>query len=551
MPLAQRFSGSRKQTVLNSGTEPKRGFMKKTRLTGIACIIIIAVFCVAATVAAPSQTYTVVTGFNPTQGSNPTGPLAQGVDGNLYGTTETGGNSNSICPAAGGTLGSGCGSIFKVTPSGQLTTIYEFCSLANCSDGAVPLGSLLLAANGNFYGVTSVGGAADHGTVFEITPTGTLTTLYSFCAQTNCTDGANPPGTLIQGVNGNIYGTTNKGGAHQSSACKPTATVVGCGTIFQITPSGQLTTLYSFCALANCADGELPVTPLTQGTDGNIYGTTTGGGVVNTKFCGSTGCGTVFQITPTGTLTTIHKFCTVTVGTNPCGDGASPDTALVQVSNDSMVGTAGNIFSITAAGKLTVLLSGLRAVEGFTVATDGNIYGVTFSGGVNNSFCSGGASTCGTIFKMSASGAFNTIYSFCQDGSADSCPDGALPVVGLMQATNGNLYGATFFGGPVVDVSCNAIGNGGCGTVFTAPLGISPFVQAVTNFGRAGYNITILGNNLTGTTGVTFNGTPATFTVVSDTQINAKVPSGATTGIIQVTTPTANLNSNVAFQVEP
>jgi uncharacterized protein (TIGR03437 family) len=87
--------------------------------------------------------------------------------------------------------------------------------------------------------------------------------------------------------------------------------------------------------------------------------------------------------------------------------------------------------------------------------------------------------------------------------------------------------------------------------VFTAPLGISPFVQAVTNFGRAGYNITILGNNLTGTTGVTFNGTPATFTVVSDTQINAKVPSGATTGIIQVTTPTANLNSNVAFQVEP
>lgn len=521
--------------------------MRTSKFAKLACII--AVFCVATAFASPNKTYTVVTGFNPTQGSNPTGPLAQGVDGNLYGTTETGGNSNSLCPS-GGTLGSGCGSVFKVTPTGQLTTLYEFCSLANCSDGAVPLGSLLLATNGNFYGVTSAGGAANHGTVFEVTPTGTLTTLYSFCAQSNCTDGSNPTGTLIQGANGNLFGTTDKGGAHQSASCKPTATVVGCGTIFEITLAGQLTTFYSFCSLTNCADGELPVTPLTQGTDGNLYGSTTGGGVVNSKFCGTTGCGTVFQITPTGTLTTLHEFCTVTIGSNPCGDGQSPDTALVQASNNSMIGTAGNIFSITAAGQLTVLLSGLKAVEGFTLATDGNLYGVTFNGGTDNSFCSGG-STCGTIFEMSSSGAFNTLYSFCQDGSLGSCPTGALPVVGLMQATNGNLYGTTFFGGPVVDVSCNAIGNGGCGTVFSASLGISPFVQAVSNFGRVGYNITILGNNLTGTTGVTFNGTPAVFNVISDSEIKAKVPSGATGGTIQVTTPTGTLSSNVAFQVLP
>lgn len=513
-----------------------------------ACIITL--FCVATAVASLAQTGTVVTGFDPTQGSNPVGPLAQGLDGNLYGMTETGGNSSNLCPA-GGTEGSGCGSIFKVTPAGQLTTLYEFCSLANCADGAVPYGSLLLATNGNFYGVTSVGGAFDHGTVFEITPTGTLTTLYSFCAQKNCTDGSNPTGTLIQGANGNLYGTTDKGGAHQSTSCKPTATVVGCGTIFQITPAGQLSTLYSFCSLANCADGELPVTPLTQGTDGNLYGNTTGGGVVNSKFCGVTGCGTVFQITPTGMLTTLHEFCTLTIGTNPCGDGQSPDTALVQVSNDNMVGTAGNIYSINASGQLTVLLSGLKAIEGFIVATDGNIYGATFSGGTNNTFCTEGSSTCGTVFEMSSSGAFNTLYSFCQDGTVGSCPMGALPVVGLMQATNGNLYGTTFFGGPVVNVSCNATGNAGCGVVYSASLKIPPFVQAVSNVGRAGYNITILGNNLTGATSVTFNGTPATFNVVSDTQINAKVPSGATTGTIQVTTPSGTLNSNVAFQVLP
>lgn len=517
--------------------------MNQLKFGKLVCIIV--VFCVATAVAATRKTYSVVTGFDPTQSSNPVGPLAQGLDGNLYGMTETGGNSNSLCPA-GGTEGSGCGSVFKVTPSGQLTTIYEFCSLANCADGLVPYGSLVLATNGNFYGVTSGGGAANHGTVFEITPTGTLTTLYSFCALANCADGSNPTGTLIQAANGNLFGTTNKGGAHQSSTCKPTASVVGCGTIFEITPAGQLTTFYSFCSLANCADGELPVTPLTQGTDGNLYGNTTGGGLTN-KLCGPTGCGTVFKITPTGTLTTLHQFCSQ--GTT-CSDGVGPDTALVQVGTN-MIGTAGNIYSITLSGNLTVLLSGLKAVEGFTVATDGSIYGVTFNGGTNNTFCSNGTSTCGTIFKMSSSGGFGTLYSFCQDGTTGSCPTGALSVVGLMQATNGNLYGTTFFGGPTVNVACNATGNAGCGVVWSASLGIAPFVQAVSNVGRAGNGVTILGNNLTGTTDVQFNGISAAYNVISDTQINARVPTGATTGPIRVTTTSQTLNSNVAFQVLP
>ncbi len=518
--------------------------MNQLKFGKLVCIV--AVFCVATAFAATRKTYTVVTGFDPTHSSNPVGPLAQGLDGNLYGMTETGGNLNSLCPA-GGTEGSGCGSIFKVTPAGQQTTIYEFCSLASCADGAVPLGGLLLATDGNFYGITSIGGSANHGTVFQVTPTGALTTLYSFCALASCADGSNPTGTLIQAANGNLFGTTNKGGTHQSSTCKPTSTVVGCGTIFEITPTGQFTTFYSFCSLTNCADGELPVTPLTQGTDGNLYGSTTGGGVTN-KLCGPTGCGTVFQITPIGTLTTLHQFCSQG---STCSDGAGPDTALVQVANGNMVGTAGNIFSITLSGNLTVLLSGLKAVEGFAVATDGSIYGVTFNGGTNNTFCSNGTSTCGTIFKMSSTGGFGTAYSFCQDGTTGSCPSGALPVVGLMQATNGNLYGTTFFGGPTVNVACNATGNAGCGTVWSASLGIPPFVQAVSNFGRAGYGVTLLGYNLTGTTAVTFNGTPAAFSVVSDTELIAKVPAGATTGTIQVTTPTGTLNSNVAFQVLP
>ncbi len=321
----------------------------------------------------PSGTLTTLYSFctqpNCADGYEPEAGLVQGADGNLYGTTWRGGSN-------------GAGTVFKITPSGTLTTLYSFCSQPNCADGDEPEAGLVQGADGNFYGATWQGGANNYpfgsGTVFKITPGGTLTTLYSFCSQTECTDGYFPQSGLVQGTDGNLYGTTNYGGAG------------GEGTVFKITPSGTLTTLYSFCSQPNCADGTGPVSALVQATDGSFYGTTWHGGANNTQ-CGY-GCGTVFKITPTGTLTSLYSFCT-----QPgCADGQYPQAGLVQ-------------------------------------ATDGNFYGTTWWGG-------GGVRSGGTLFRITPSGTLTTLYSFC---SQTNCADGSDPEGALVQATDGSFYGTT------------------------------------------------------------------------------------------------------------
>jgi uncharacterized repeat protein (TIGR03803 family) len=199
-----------------------------------------------------------------------------------------------------------------MTPQGLLTTLYNFCSQPGCSDGAFPYYASLIQGNdGNLYGATSSGGDSTFcgpygcGSIFKITTTGTLTTLYSFCLDAGCADGWFPATGLIQGWDGNFYGTTLYGGANQANACW--GPIPGCGTVFTITPTGQLRTLYSFCSHNNqgvCADGYYPRTQLVQGNNGNLYGTTSGGGSGQLNSDG----GTVFQITPAGALTTIHSF---------------------------------------------------------------------------------------------------------------------------------------------------------------------------------------------------------------------------------------------------
>ena len=192
----------------------------------------------------------------------------QGADGNLYGTTESGG-ANEL------------GTVFKITMRGELTTLHSFTG----ADGQVPYGGLVQGVNGNFYGTTSGGNNGD-GTVFEITPAGALTVLHSF----DGTDGTHPYSTLAQGADGNFYGTT------YGDDCNSI-----CGTVYTITTSGKLTTLYNFCAQTGCPDGSSPVAGLVRGSDGNFYGTTEFGGIQNSE-------GTVFKITPTGNLTTIYRF---------------------------------------------------------------------------------------------------------------------------------------------------------------------------------------------------------------------------------------------------
>jgi uncharacterized repeat protein (TIGR03803 family) len=187
------------------------------------------------------------------------------------------------------------GTVFKITPAGKLTTLYNFCSLSNCADGFQPSAGLIQATDGNLYGTTFKTGSPGlaQGTVFKITPAGKLTTLNNFCSLPNCSDGAGPVAALVQGADGYLYGTTSGAGS-------------GDGTVFKITVVGKLTTIYNLCSLANCSDGDNPSGALVQATDGNFYGTTWGGGEL---LCGFfSGCGTVFKITPGGVLTTLLTF---------------------------------------------------------------------------------------------------------------------------------------------------------------------------------------------------------------------------------------------------
>jgi uncharacterized repeat protein (TIGR03803 family) len=196
--------------------------MSERRLWGTICLIVI--FSALAVVGSTSDTFTTLASFDRPDGETPwTASLAQGVNGNFYGTTQNGGAD-------------GDGTVFDITPAGKITTLYSFCSKADCADGKNPYAGLVLATNGNFYETTDGGGAHSDGTVFEITAAGKLTTLYSFCSKVGCNDGENPYAGLVQATNGNFYGTTYGGGAH------------GDGTVFKITSGGTLTTLHSFDA---------------------------------------------------------------------------------------------------------------------------------------------------------------------------------------------------------------------------------------------------------------------------------------------------------------
>jgi uncharacterized repeat protein (TIGR03803 family) len=459
----------------------------------------------ATAIVLPAQTFTTLHRFDGTDGSNPEAELVQSTDGNLYGTTDRGGLYR------GGLCG-GCGTVFKITPTGTLTTLYSFCSQSRCTDGVNLMAALVQATDGNFFGTTYEGGAANiipqgGGTVFKITPSGTLTTLYSFCSQSGCPDGLNPMAALVQASNGNFYGTTSTGGAN------------GGGTVFKITPSGKLTTLHSF----NSTD--YPSARMVQATDGNFYGTTSGGG--------ANGYGTVFKITPSGTLTTLHSF-------GPT-DGWFPYAGLIQATDGNFYGTTsgghGTVFKITPSGTLTTLYSfcsqsgcadGDQPSAGLIQATDGNFYGTTRLGGANGPYD-------GTVFKITASGMLTTLHSF-------NSGDGTNPAAALVQDTNGSFYGTA---------ACNGFSFFHCddGTVFRLSVHLGPFVETLPTSGKVGAAVKILGTNLTGTTSVTFHGTAAAFKVASSSLITTTVPAGATTGRVQVVTPGGTLSSNVPFRV--
>ena len=325
-------------------------------------------------------------------------------------------------------------------PAGRLTTIYQFCSQPNCTDGFSPNAGLIQASDGNLYGTTSGNGLSSApGTIFQLTLSGTLRTTYSFCSQPGCADGISPNGGVTQGNDGNFYGTTYRGGT--GAACPYD---YGCGTVFKLAGPGQgggLTTLNNFCSQTNCADGSLPQAALLQGTDGAFYGSTYFGGVT----CAS--CGTVFKITMAGVFTQLHSFTG--------SDGSNPNAALLQGVDGNFYGTTyglpGTVFKMTPSGTVTTLHTfsgqdGNSPQSALTQAVDGNFWGTTTNRGVSS-----------TIFKITPSGMLTTVYVFC---SLSGCADGYEPLAGVTQGVDGNLYGTTYAGG-----------SNGVGTVYrlTAP----------------------------------------------------------------------------------
>ena len=452
---------------------------------------------------ASAQTYTTLYTW-PEDTRNDTGVglagiMTQGRDGNIYGTI---GDDNSTA----------AGSAFKMTPSGTFTQIYSFCSLSKCADGSQPWGGLSLGMDGNLYGTTTGGGSLSSGTAFQLTPAGALTTVWNF---DNGTDGGVPWYPLLQGLDGNFYGVSNTqyGGDY--------------GAFFKLVPTATPPYKESVLVDFNYTNGNDSNLP-TQGTDGNFYGSSLSGG--------SKGLGVVYKITAAGAITVLHNF------TGYPSDGTDPIGAMVQGNDGAFYGVTweggssnlGTIFKITSSGTYTLLHNfvgwpgdGAYPRSGLILGSDGNLYGTALNGGSAND---------GAIYKVNSSGQVTVLYSLC---SQKNCTDGFSPVIPLLQYTNGKFYGST---------SGNSLGGS---YFYSLDLGLAPFVKLVNWAGKVGNTVELLGQGFTGTTGVSFDGIPATFKNLSDTYMTATVPAGALTGTVTVTTFTGSMASNRAFLVLP
>ena len=437
----------------------------------------------------PSLIYSFDAADNGIYGPFPASVMAQGRDGNLYGTTDSGGINN-------------VGGVFMVTPLGAETTLHVFSTAEgqHCNMG------LTLGNDGNFYGACYDGVTSNEGEVYEITPSGVLTILHSFTNTGG--DGASPNAPPIQASDGNFYGTTIGGGAN------------GDGTIYKMTPNGNVTILHS---ILYPAEGGSPATALVQASDGNLYGTTEEGAVI-------------FRITGAGKFTVLHTFAVT-------GDGALPLGALIQGKDGSLYGTTqldgtnaeGTVFKLTPAGAFSVLESFNAASDGqgdpwvgLVQATDGNFYGVTFRFGLplKNQY--------GGIYKITSKGVYSSLYLF--DGTV-----GANPASALIQHTNGLLYG-------------NAQNNGGfdVGSVYSVNVGAAPFCSLLMSSGKIGATIGVLGQGFTSSSVVRFGGVKASVvTLMGSTYVSAAVPAGALSGSVTVTTGTSKLTGKQAFRVTP
>jgi uncharacterized repeat protein (TIGR03803 family) len=388
-----------------------------------------------------SSSYEVLYSFcsasNCADGSSPTASLIRDTAGNLYGTTSTGGDL-SACN------GVGCGTVFKLDTTGNETVLYAF---TGGTDGATPQAGVIHDAAGNLYGTTSTGGdlsacnGVGCGAVFKLDTTGHETVIYAF---TGGADGFDPVSGVIQDAAGNLYGTTEYGGDLSCNLAEP-----GCGVVFKLDTTGKETVLYTF---TGGADGANPHAGVIRDAAGNLYGTAELAGDLNgcPQSFGS-GCGVVFKLDATGHETVLYTFTGGADGLYPAGviqDAAGNlyGTTLGGGDLNSCVGQelagCGVVFKLDTTGKETVLYTftggadGANPQAGVIQDVAGNLYGTTFAGGANND---------GTLFKLDSTGQEETVlYSFC---AVSNCADGSTSNAGLIQDIAGNLYGTTSAGG--------------------------------------------------------------------------------------------------------
>ena len=359
--------------------------------------LLFALVVFTASAASAQSRFDVLHPFVGGEGTAPNAALIRGTDGNFYGTTWLGGAANG-------------GTVYRVTSAGIVTVLHSF--VGGAGDGLTAKAPLLQAADGTFYGTTVDGGTANLGTAFKITSSGTFTLLHSFIGFPE--EGAHPYAGLIQGADGDLYGTTYNGGSSDR------------GTIFKMTSAGVITTLYSF---VGGADGAHPYAALIQANDGNFYGAT---------YAGDTqGLGRIFRMTPAGVLTPMHIFTSGSDGANPIG-------GLVQGTDGNLYGTThfggasdlGTVYKMTLSGTVTILHSFAGSDGAYPDATliegdTGNFFGTATVGGAG----------FGTVFMMTPSGIVTVLHIFT------SGVDGANPSSALIETPEKHFYGTTQAGG--------------------------------------------------------------------------------------------------------
>ncbi len=475
-------------------------------------------------------------------GETPMAELIQGADGNYYTTTFAGGSG--ACFDDVQNLTPGCGAVVKITPAGVFSVLYSFpfdTSTNVAPNGMFPVAGLLQGPDGNFYGVTSGGGSSGTsycqpvqgifgcGTIFKLTPGGTLTLLHSFCGVGSCgsfpIDGADPRGRLAIGPDGNLYGTTQQGGEYNGS--------YNSGTIFRISLSGAYEILHNFSGGSGTGDGNGPAAGLTLASDGNFYGTT--------QFGGTSVFGTVFKMDLAGTVTILQSFSQFD------GNGAEPMGALIQASDGNLYGTcysggandSGTIFRLSTSGTFTKIYDfttasiGIYPKAGVIQASDGNLYGVTPGGGLG----------VGSIYQLTLGGVATAEANF--ENASGNFPEG-----GLIQGSDGNIYVTSSSAG---GTNSNGVTDAGTIDVFESGLPVPKpgILGFVPSSGKVGTKVTIGLGPYIGATSVQFNGTTATFKVPGSEFISTTVPAGATSGPISVTTPGGTAKSKQSFTVVP